>query len=176
MKVRLHDRRPVQAWEADAEFASLAQRICAPVGLPEWQVDLVLVDDDEMSDLNRRYRDREGLTDVLSFSYLEPAGAGDYALAAGVHHAACDLWRDPLDAAAGSAVGEIVLAVDFVGRRCRERGLRFRDELALLIAHGALHLLGWEHADEAAAAAMRVPEQELLSAVGVDHPLLEKGG
>jgi probable rRNA maturation factor len=71
--------------------------------------------------------------------------------------------------------GVIVVAPDFVAARCAERGWDPAAELALLVVHGALHLMGWDHETVDEAAAMREAEREILAAHGRPHPLLGNG-
>jgi probable rRNA maturation factor len=137
-------------------------------------VAVVLVDDDEMAELNRRYRNRPGPTDVLSFTYLAPDGDGECALAAGVGRAFRDLWLATPSEPAESrweVVGEIVLAPAYVTERCGRHGWDTTLEWALLTVHGSLHLMGWEHATAAGRRSMRAAEVELLALRGLDHPL-----
>jgi probable rRNA maturation factor len=152
------------------------EAVCSPVGKTEWHANLVLVDDEEMTALNRRFRRKEGLTDVLSFSYLELKGVGEPSLAAGTSFAPVNLWWDPVEEAADSAVGEVALALAFVYRRCRDNAWSYTEELIFLTLHGVLHLLGWEHADPAAVGGMRQVEAELLQREGIRHPLMGRGG
>jgi probable rRNA maturation factor len=173
MRLQLVDRRREDAWRITTELWELLQAVGGPAGRPDWPLDWVLVDDDQMAGLNARYRGVDGITDVLSFSYLAAEGEGKPQLTGGQLHAARDLWRDAVEAVAETAVGEIVLAPAFVAARCRERGWFFADELALLTAHGILHVLGWEHGDEVAARTMRIHEAELLRTVGLAHPMME---
>lgn len=143
------------------------------LGHPDWRADLVLVDDDAMARLNEAYRGKAAVTDVLSFSYLLEIGQGDPALAQGRSGAAQDLWLDPFETT-GDSIGEILLAPDFVTRRCRERGWPIEHELPLLVVHGCLHLLGWDHEEAQQGARMRAVETRLLEAAGVPHPLAGK--
>ena len=77
------------------------------------------------------------------------------------------------DPEAGAA-GEIVIAPRFVERRCLENGHDFDDELALLVVHGVLHVLGWDHATEAEARAMRLVERDALTVCGMRHPMFKE--
>lgn len=149
--------------------------LAAPLGLPGWTVNLVLVDDDEMAALNARYHGEAGVTDVLSFSYLEPADPELARLTAGQGGAATDLCLpdDPGVAAAGEPplAGEIVLAPNYIGRRCRQEGWDPGREWAMLVVHGALHILGWDHADPAQTRQMQELEAAALADQGLVHPL-----
>lgn len=143
----------------------------APLGRPDWSFDLVLVGDTMMQDLNARFRGKDAVTDVLSFSALEDVGTGDPDLAAGVAGAWGDLWLDPLQVADPGGVGEIILAPDFIVRRCQDRGWPLEKEIPMLVIHGCLHLLGWDHMEPEQGCAMRRLEAERLAACGLEHPL-----
>lgn len=169
MKLDLVDRR-----RQPAPMALEADRLAplvASLGLPDWLLNLVLVDDAEMTSLNERWYGGEGPTDVLSFSYLEEAGPGAPALASGRHGAARDLWVAPGEAVAGVVAGEVVLAPDYVARRAREGGWDVPTEWALLLVHGTLHVLGWRHDEVADRRAMRDHEASVLRESGFVHPL-----
>ncbi len=173
MRLRLVDLRRERGWTPPADWLEGMQALAAPAGRPDWEAALVLVDDERMAALNRDWRARDEATDVLSFSSLEPAGAGSPDLPGGEGFAARDLWRSALEAVARAEVGEIVLAPGFIAGRCRANGWPLQAELAWLTAHGLLHLLGWEHDDPAQERAMRAREARLLAAVGLEHPLQE---
>jgi probable rRNA maturation factor len=136
----------------------------------------VLVDDPAMADLNRRWRGGDGVTDVLSFTYLETSGSGAPGLARGEADAACDLWLPP-EAGTPDGVplaGEVILAPAFVAGRCRDEGWDTELEWALLLAHGCLHVLGWEHDTPPQRQAMAEREAEHLGRLGLPHPLRER--
>ena len=144
--------------------------LAGELGLPGWRADVVLVDDGAMAELNGAYRGKPRATDVLSFPYLLPEGAGEPDLRSGERGAAHDLWLDPLESVDG-AVGEILIAPAFVTARCAERGWPLGHELPLLVVHGCLHLLGWDHEEEQERDRMRALETQLLAAAGLPHPL-----
>ena len=158
---------------ARRELAALAE----PVGPDGWTAEQVWVDDAEMARLNGLYRGKPEPTDVLSFGNLVAGGEGRPAVRAGDDHAACDLWWDGADSEAQAEAGDagaIVIAPEFVRRRCEEHGWDVAAEFALLTVHGALHLLGWDHESPREAAAMRAREAELLARRGWPHPLAGK--
>jgi probable rRNA maturation factor len=148
------------------------QGLVAELGRPDWWLNLVLVDDPQMTDLNQRWYGGQGPTDVLSFSYLETSGAGPAVLAAGEQGAACDLWLAPGEAPASFIAGEVIVAPGFVARRCASQGWSLLDEWPLLLVHGALHVLGWTHDTEQTRQAMQTEEATLLAAADLVHPLL----
>lgn len=167
-------REPEAAVALAAPWSTLAG-LAGAVGPADWQVELVLVDDDAMAGLNLAYRGSEGPTDVLSFSYLLGEGPGAPDAPADVRGARRDQWLEPGLGEAGQPplVGEVVLAPGFIGRRCRERGWPLDQEMALLVVHGCLHILGWEHETEADRRAMRELEASVLRGFGLPHPLAE---
>jgi len=178
MILALVDRRLNRAPTAEAALWApwtVLADLAAAVGPADWRIDLVLVDDDAMTGLNRSYRAADGPTDVLSFSYLlEDAAAGEAAaIRAGERGARCDLWLDPQEpgAEASPLAGEVILAPVFITERCRERGWAPDHEMALLVVHGCLHILGWEHEQEADRQAMLALETAVLHGCGLPHPL-----
>jgi probable rRNA maturation factor len=120
-----------------------AQRILAALGCPEAELSIALVDDAEMAALNGRFRGRPRPTDVLSFSLLE----GDHAERRGL------------------LLGDVVIGLEVAGRQARPRRRRLDDELARLLIHGVLHLLGHDHEEPGEAARMRAEERRLWRAL-----------
>jgi rRNA maturation RNase YbeY len=152
--------------------------LAEPLGQSGWAVDVVLVDDEAMAGLNEDFRKTPGVTDVLSFSYLRDAGSGQPELVGGQGGAFTNLWLDTFPLAPENdttgAVGEVVLAPMFVTERCRLKGWPLEHEIPLLVVHGILHILGWDHESEAETVAMQAAEEEILSAGGLPHPLRER--
>lgn len=147
-------------------------RLAAGIGAPEWCVDVVLVDDETMGGLNCDYRDHEGVTDVLSFSYLEFEGTGPPELAQGNRHAPGDVW---LPAEPESAiVGELALAPAFIATRCAENTWPLALEFPLLVVHGCLHLMGWDHTEKTEQKAMQDLEVTILAEHDLPHPLRQR--
>jgi probable rRNA maturation factor len=100
-------------------------------------VALSCVSEDKMKRLNFRYRDIDESTDVLSFPLWEEGG--EFRPPEG--------WRSlPL--------GDVVISPDFVRRGAAEANIGYNNEMARMVVHGALHLVGFDHGDERAAAAM----------------------
>lgn len=150
-------------------------KLMADLGGLEWSFNLVLVEDEAMADLNSQFRGKDGVTDVLSFSYLLETGQGPCSLKSGQRGAFQDLWIDPMAMADtdadGLQIGEVILAPAFVASRCEERLWSVEDEFPLLVVHGGLHLLGWDHRDEAETRAMQDIELKYLANCGLGHPL-----
>ena len=126
--------------EQTALFA--LERADAPDGS---EVSITFVDDDEMAALNGEYRGKEGPTDVLSF---ECDGLED-GFPEPVHDAPYEL-------------GDIVIAPDVARRQADEYGSAFLDEADMLVVHGVLHLLGYDHVADEDAAVMEPLQQDVL--------------
>ncbi|MEB3175705.1 MAG: rRNA maturation RNase YbeY [Cyanobacteriota bacterium] len=118
---------------------------------PGYELTLRLTDDEEMTALNAQFRQTAQTTDVLAFAALD-----------GELPALPD--AEPL------YLGDIVISVPQAQRQARERGHDLSYELAWLAAHGLLHLLGWDHPDEASLTAMLACQESLLTRIGLDPP------
>ncbi len=130
----------------------LAELVLREEGYPSGtEVTVLLVKDDEMSSYNERFLNRSGPTDVLAFPVEE--------LVPGVipEH---DPTGPPL------LIGDVIVAPAYVGRRAAENEVSLGDEMALMVTHGILHLLGYDHVEDEDAEAMERREAELLSMVG----------
>jgi probable rRNA maturation factor len=136
----------------------LVEAVLAAEGLPG-QVAVAFVDEAVITDLNRRYRDAEGPTDVLSFDYSaeDSAGAGWPG-----GEAADEPGLAGSGAVAGEAVvaGEIAVCPQVVIRYAAEEGQDPIIQLGWTLIHGVLHLAGYDH--ETDQGEMREREQELL--------------
>jgi probable rRNA maturation factor len=108
-----------------------------------------LTDDREIQSLNQNYRFKDQPTDVLAFAALE------------VDYPQFDeLNAEPL------YLGDIVISVETADRQAQLHSLE--TELAWLAAHGLLHLLGWDHPDDASLLRMLDQQQILLNQVGLE--------
>lgn len=105
----------------------------------EMELTIVLTDDTEVHELNRQYRQVDAPTDVLSF----PVGETD------------------LDSG-NFYLGDIVLSVPRAAQQAQAEGRLVEDELRLLVVHGVLHLLGYDHADDAEQAEMWAEQAAIL--------------
>lgn len=130
----------------------LARLVLEAEGLPaETEVGVMFVSDEVMAEYNRRFLGREGPTDVLALP-LNPPGAHRRAPSAG--------------AGAPYGLGDVFVAPGYVRRRAGELGVRPEDEMFLMVAHGLLHLIGYDHGTEAEAESMEARERELLARAG----------
>ncbi len=122
---------------------SRAVRVLRSLSRSRSELSIALVDDDEMQTLNAAWRGRERPTDVLSFSMLEGEG---------VEHR-------------GSLLGDVVIDIETAARQARQRRRGLDEELARLLIHGTLHLLGHHHEADAEARRMQREERRVWRAV-----------
>jgi probable rRNA maturation factor len=169
MQLELVDQRstPSEPPVPPDELSGLVREL----GRTDWILNLVLVDDARMTDLREQWYGGAGPTDVLSFSYLESEGAGPPALATGTGEAAHDVWLPPTAPDEPVIAGDVILAPAFVAARCAREQWSLADEWALLVVHGALHVLGWTHDDADGRRSMRAREEAILARTGRAHPI-----
>ena len=135
------------------QLRRLAELVLSEEGNPaETELTVLLVSEDEMAAYNERFLERSGPTDVLAFPVetLLPGVVPDQ-----------DSNGPPL------IIGDVIIAPGFVGRQAEENEVAFDDEMALMVAHGILHLLGYDHVEDDDAETMERREAELLSLLGV---------
>ena len=120
---------------------------------PAAEASVVLGSDALLARLNLAYRGSTGATNVLSFAYQRPAGAG---VGVGVGDE--------------GYLGDVLLAAETLHREARARGIALQAHLQHLVVHGLLHLLGRDHGNDAEAEAMEALETTILAAVGVADP------
>ena len=140
---------------ADEQLVGPTQRrtACVPTG-NGLQPGLSLVCDEEIAALNSDWRDKAGPTDVLAFA-AQDNGLDD---ALAIPMPDFDVEED----ARYPELGDIVISIETAARQAPEHQHSLRDELLFLATHGLLHLLGWDHPDDASIEAMLQRQQQLL--------------
>ena len=126
------------------------------------RLSVVIADDETVEELNIRYRGLKETTDVLSFSVV---------------HSGADYGDEPRDTSGpgfedfalppdhSPELGELVISFPQVVRQAREVGHPESTELAILIAHGIFHLLGYDHEEDSDAALMRSKERAAMDEI-----------
>jgi probable rRNA maturation factor len=137
------DEQSERAVDSD-RFATLAENCLVDRDMHDGELNLIFVDSPTMSGLNLEHMHELGPTDVLSF----PIDAGD-----------CSDDSGPVP----TLLGDIVVCPDVAARQASDRAVSLSDELALLVVHGVLHILGHDHAEPIEAAAMQAAERDLLT-------------
>lgn len=126
----------------------------------ECAVNIRLCDDDAIHQINRKYRNVDRATDVLSFPTVNyPAGK-----TAGQADKQLRLeYDDELDAV---MLGDLILSVPHVLSQAEEYGHSPERECAYLLVHGLCHLMGYDHIEEDDKRMMRAMEEKILTAIG----------
>ncbi len=142
------------AWNQHEGFEALASEVIAKavavtkIKLAKGaEVSLLLCDDARIREINRDWRGLDKPTNVLSFPAVPRAM----------------LAKSP-------AVGDIAIAWETVAREANDEGKSFRDHYMHMVAHGFLHLLGYDHETDAEAEEMEGLEISILGALGVADP------
>jgi len=141
-------------------WARLAESVLDGEGLRgDVELSLLFVDEAAMAELNKRFLDRDGPTDVLAFPIdEEPAESGRSPDSGGTGPG---MAPEPEEVPA--LLGDIVICPAVASRNAPDHAGTYDDELALLIVHGILHLMGMEHLADDEAEQMEAKERELLA-------------
>jgi probable rRNA maturation factor len=141
-------------WPAKARLKRIAERVLAAASakmkldLPEGaELSLVFTDDAHIKTLNRKFRRKNKATNVLSFPGAPAPNGG-----------------------IGPVLGDIVLALETVGREAAAEGLTLDAHLSHLILHGFLHILGYDHENDGDAQVMEGLETVILGGIGIADP------
>jgi probable rRNA maturation factor len=141
------DRVPISS-----QMTSLIQDICHAalklemIELPV-EISILLVSNRRMRELNKRYRDIEATTDVLSFPMYDDPG---------------EIPNEPL-----ISLGDIVISMPMAIMQADEYGHAIERELGYLAVHGVLHLLGYDHIEATDKKRMRRREEEILESMNL---------
>ncbi|MDH3202939.1 MAG: rRNA maturation RNase YbeY [Myxococcales bacterium] len=133
-------RHPDLAWRAEAMLRAL--------GREDAELSILLCDDATIRKLNRRYRQIDKATDVLAF----PMGDG------------------PESSVGPGLLGDVVISVPTATRQARRHDRPIIDEVTYLLAHGLLHLLGYDHGTASEEREMKGRTDVLMRAVRVGRP------
>ncbi len=124
-----------------------------------WDVCIVLTDDSHIHEVNRRMREVDRATDVLSFPNINFASLDKTLYRPKAAHR---------DVETGNVyLGDIVLSLQRALAQSEEYGHSFAREAGYLCAHGMAHLLGYDHIEEADRIIMRALEDKAMAAVGL---------
>lgn len=146
-------------WEARAGEAAAAALALTPYAsladaAPLVEIAVRLTDDAEVHTLNRDFRGKDKPTNVLSFPQVQD-----------------DLLETLSNSDDGEILlGDIVLARETCVREAEEKGISIIDHATHLIVHGTLHLVGYDHMDDASATAMEAIEVKALASLGIANP------
>lgn len=141
LSVPVANNQPRHAVESEL-LSRAALLVAHDHGFQEGEISIAVVDDAAMHQLNRRYLDHDYPTDVLSF-VLEQEG-------------------ERLE-------GEIIVSADYAAREAPRYGWTLREELALYVVHGALHLVGYDDTTPEAKAVMQQQETLFLRKLAIER-------
>jgi probable rRNA maturation factor len=139
-----------------AELQAHGQFVWQALALPACELSLVLDNDAAVQQLNHSYRDKNKPTNVLSFpalDFAQPATSDDFP-------------APPI------LLGDIIMAYETLAREADEGAISLTDHARHLLTHGLLHLLGYDHQDDAQASHMEQLEVRLLAQCGIANPYL----
>ncbi len=144
--IEIHDELDVPQFPVDRVIEAVRYVLARHEVEEGTALTIVVTGDEQVRELNRQFRDVDAATDVLSF----PA--------------------DPLPeemTEEGPYLGDLVIAYPYSVHQAEEAGHSLDDELILLVVHGTLHLLGYDHDDDENQATMWEQQQDALDAAGV---------
>ena len=158
MSVRVEFVENDRRWRAALPARTLARQAVA-AALAECGLKLArgaemcihLVNDEEMRGINKQWRDKDAPTNVLSFPAVDAAHVGDSKL-----------------------LGDVLIAIETLEREAQQEGKSLSDHFRHLVVHGFLHLLGYDHVEDAEAEAMEALETRALQRLGVADPYAER--
>jgi len=152
------DRLTPEMWELMQQAAEEAFRtefageIDAGSIENEPEIGVTIVDDNTILELNREYREKDSVTDVLSFPQFEGHD---------------DLLADLRNDEASTLIGDVVICYEQAERQADEYDTGITREILYLFVHSVMHLFGYDHMEEDEKAVMRKREEEVLAAIGV---------
>jgi probable rRNA maturation factor len=110
-----------------------------------------LIDDERMRAINAEWRHKDAATNVLSFPASDPSGVSEARL-----------------------LGDVLISFETLKREAEEEGKALADHFSHLVVHGFLHLLGFDHIEEADAQKMEPIEIRALARLGIANPYAER--
>ncbi len=127
------------------ETAKIVRRALGAVKIKDACVSVAFVQSSEIKTWNRRYRKKNKATDILSFGFFKPMG----------------------DESGWKRTGELLISTAEAKKNAKEKQIKLRDELKLLLVHGSLHLAGYDHVKGPEARRMKRLEKSILDDLGV---------
>ncbi|MFW6287923.1 MAG: rRNA maturation RNase YbeY [bacterium] len=125
--------------ERGLTLQKIADKTAELEGYSSGEISFALLDNQQIQELNKQYRDKDAATDVLSFEMDE------------------EIW------------GDIVISTERAMEQAREYNHSIERELAFLAVHGILHLLGYDHQTEGEKNEMRRKEERVLSELNLSR-------
>jgi probable rRNA maturation factor len=137
----------------EEEWADVVRKVVVKTGelydLKNAEVSITITDNDHIREINRDYRSIDSATDVISFALNE--------------------GEEPevVDGPDVNMLGDLIISAERAAEQAAEYGHSMEREMAFLTVHGMLHLLGYDHIEDADRAEMRREEEYILGELGI---------
>ena len=115
-------------------------------GITDSSINLKILNDSDMKELNKKFRNKNGTTNVLSFT------------------------NDDISKSMTRNLGDIAISYDFVKRESEELKKNFDDHMIHMLIHGVYHILGFDHENDEMADIMEIKEIKLLNKLQIKNP------
>lgn len=123
------------------------ERVLAALNYADFDVNIIITTNATIKKYNKKYRNKDKATNILSFSYHADVPAGK---------------RIKVYTEDDKNLGDLILSAEYITKEAADLGISFCDRLRILIVHGICHLLGYDHIEDADWHRMRAKEAFLL--------------
>ena len=144
---------------AEQPLSEFLDKILHELNFPQAEVSIAFVSDAEMAKWNQNFRHKKGPTDVLSFPALSKRRAERHAKRKRA------VVKSPVTT--GGFLGDIAIAPETARRFAKENGRTLDNEIRILMLHGVLHLMGYDHESKSDFGQMNRIEQKLRRRLGL---------
>ena len=130
----------------NTKLKSVFKTICIEENLSEISINLSIINDKEMTELNRKFRNKDSSTNVLSFT------------------------NEDISKTITGNLGDIAINYDYLERESKEQSKSFDDHMIHMLVHGIYHILGFDHKNDEIAKVMERKEITLLNKFKIENP------
>ena len=130
----------------NTKLKSVFKTICIEENLSEISINLRIINDKEMTELNRKFRNKDTSTNVLSFT------------------------NEDISKTITGNLGDIAINYDYLERESKEQSKSFDDHMIHMLVHGIYHILGFDHKNDEIAKVMERKEITLLNKFKIENP------